>query len=196
MKSVIFAILSATSLAICTATGVLWVWSYHASGRVDAMRSGREGNYIRRESCTATIGSGRFAILIVWSVDAPQFEPDPLGISPPDPAASWPSPVTLSAECSSDADPFGPMNGWQASALGFGWNSKFSGSRGSVWSREAELLVPMWIWLLMSAFLPLRFLLRRRRSRNLGKCQKCGYDLRASPEQCPECGAVPTKALT
>jgi hypothetical protein len=54
---------------------------------------------------------------------------------------------------------------------------------------------PMWI-LGLPLLLPLAILsIRNRRSvrrRRAGLCLRCGYDLRASPEQCPECGQVAT----
>jgi hypothetical protein len=56
------------------------------------------------------------------------------------------------------------------------------------------LYVPHWSLVLVTAVLPLAWIVRwvRRRGRTEGRlCQFCGYDLRATPDRCPECGAVP-----
>ena len=48
--------------------------------------------------------------------------------------------------------------------------------------------------LLVTATLPGAWLARRvrsRRCRSLGLCPACRYDLRATPDRCPECGTIP-----
>jgi hypothetical protein len=46
----------------------------------------------------------------------------------------------------------------------------------------AWLLVGLWLWRRQNTI--------RRGAANL--CRKCGYDLRATPERCPECGSRAT----
>jgi hypothetical protein len=53
--------------------------------------------------------------------------------------------------------------------------------------------LPYWLILIMTALLPAARLtsrLRGKRHRS-GLCPQCGYDLRATPDRCPECGAIP-----
>ncbi len=56
-------------------------------------------------------------------------------------------------------------------------------------------VVPYWFLSLAFSIGPLLWLratLRRRRAgkrRSAGRCARCGYDLRATPDRCPECGA-------
>ena len=55
---------------------------------------------------------------------------------------------------------------------------------------------PMWavfMPLLLSSSLCARRILRPRRP-PLGLCHRCGYDLRATPDRCPECGSVSAKS--
>jgi hypothetical protein len=54
---------------------------------------------------------------------------------------------------------------------------------------------PYWFIFLIAAIMPTarwaKRLLRKRPPPGL--CPKCRYDLRATPDRCPECGTVPTK---
>ena len=49
------------------------------------------------------------------------------------------------------------------------------------------LIVPLWIPLATFA-IPTAILLYRDYRRPSGRCLRCGYDLRASKDKCPECG--------
>jgi hypothetical protein len=55
--------------------------------------------------------------------------------------------------------------------------------------------IPYWFisfpFLIMGVSIIARRLKRRLRSGRSGGCPQCGYDLRATPDRCPECGAVP-----
>jgi hypothetical protein len=57
------------------------------------------------------------------------------------------------------------------------------------------VVVPTWVVVLATGLLPGVVVLRERRRRRIdwrranGRCVRCGYDLRESPQKCPECGA-------
>ncbi len=59
---------------------------------------------------------------------------------------------------------------------------------------ETSLTVPHWLPVAVLAVAPLAWLAgwRDRRRYPTGHCRRCGYDLRASPEKCPECGTAAT----
>jgi hypothetical protein len=54
-----------------------------------------------------------------------------------------------------------------------------------------NVVFPHWVLIAASAPLPIHWLLhrrRRRKRRTEHACLSCGYDLRATPDRCPECG--------
>ena len=76
-----------------------------------------------------------------------------------------------------------------ASGLRFRWIPQYT-SWGSK-NPHRGVCIPLWMptllfgSLFMILYLPLH---RRSKRKKLSLCVKCGYDLRASKERCPECG--------
>jgi hypothetical protein len=68
---------------------------------------------------------------------------------------------------------------------------------GGAWKRHwthRAISVPLGFIALLLAIAPARWTqlyLRRRAFRRVGMCRQCGYDLRATPDRCPECGFIP-----
>jgi len=91
-----------------------------------------------------------------------------------------------------------PVSGASPSSvhvLGFGYQ-KYSTSAPSFSFGWHELIVPYWFISLTLAAIAIggfRNEVRRRRGMRPGLCAFCGYDLRATPDRCPECGAIPPK---
>jgi hypothetical protein len=93
----------------------------------------------------------------------------------------------------------------QASTARRGWSWGRSDARAfpgmhagsGIWFRADRagwgLELPLWTVVIVSLALPARLLMLRLAvtKRRAGFCANCGYDLRATPERCPECGLRP-----
>ena len=63
--------------------------------------------------------------------------------------------------------------------------------------RYCYVVVPNWLPVVVSSLLPGASLARKqcqKRRSSRGFCASCGYDLRATPDRCPECGHFPEKS--
>ena len=89
-----------------------------------------------------------------------------------------------------------PLRSYRQSYPRTTWNTlgfkSYSGATHSsfgfpYWAAALVAVIPSAVWLDRRA--------RRRRLGRTGHCPACGYDLRASPGQCPECGRA-VSALT
>jgi hypothetical protein len=183
VKRRLFTILSALSLLPCAAMCVLWVRSYRLT---DSLAwPGADG--------WRSIGSasGYAVIQLNWE-DAPPPSADAGGLRYRRMGA-YAAPHYAVA--------YGPVRPGDAFVdweLGdAGWYTVRN--RNGV--RSATGVAPFWCLALATAILPLSWLgvrlrshVRERHERRTGLCPACDYDMRATPERCPECGLDMTAA--
>ncbi|HVT90864.1 MAG TPA: hypothetical protein VHD56_18565 [Tepidisphaeraceae bacterium] len=86
----------------------------------------------------------------------------------------------------------------------FIWDTRITGTPAAGFERRRTIIgVPYWaVFLVLMApslllgviYLNRQVVLQQRQS--MGQCIFCGYDMRASPDRCPECGAEPARVQT
>jgi hypothetical protein len=173
MKRRLLNLLTALSLLLCGAVGALWVRSHFAEDQGAWTTSAT-----RRLGFVSSLGRVK-----VWHGTI--LRP---GAASYGPAGGWFSSDRASRELQPDV-PGDAITGWNP--LGLGAWSRVHGQQ-RYYSRG--ILIPYWLLLAMFALPPAWWLWRRpvrraRRARS-GLCPSCGYDLRATPDRCPECGGA------
>jgi hypothetical protein len=173
-------LLTALSLVLFVATAALWVrsmWVYDT----DQWFAGREGSVVTVAGFEARDGAVRLgATSITLPPNMPTDNHGLGGLFVP----GWQS------EDLSDDQPAQ----WKENLLP-AWTHQAGtfGGHGAIPVEAWDLLVPYWLPALVWLILPTSSLapaLRRRRRRRRGCCTRCGYDLRGSPDRCPECGTI------
>jgi hypothetical protein len=188
MRRGLYSFAAALSLLLCVATMGLWVRSYSGSDSVSRRwMTAADAHAVehRGQQIQWTRGQVRFLIQheTLFSSRSMQWRMTPDAATP-----RWSYFRYGAGHVGWDA-PFA-RNTWNR--LGFaawetGWDSSFDQSRDRVWA------APAWLLPVSLAVLPAACALgvyRRQRRKQSGRCTACGYDLRASPDRCPECGIV------
>jgi hypothetical protein len=153
--------------------GQYWETRYWETCLAGGESTYRNGGWLAKDGSLHFVGSGR------------KYEPA--------------SPIAYWSRRRSGVDPapglqleptrFGFANFHRASSWGQGAGTNFQ----RVTDTNTQLSFPLWMLALLLALPTVGRLVagaRRRKRRARGLCPSCGYDLRATPGRCPECGAA------
>jgi hypothetical protein len=178
MRPRLFTVICVVSLLPSLTLAILWARSYRVAEewtwrRADGDRSIR------------TMG-GTFAI--AWDLGAASQMNQPHGLRYEQNAlVCGIDPILLMCSDSGEIYAY-----WQRG--GFEWIKKDRPRSGTYMARA---IAPFWSIIGVTALLPLAWTTMQVRSRACQRkrhgrllCRNCGYDVRATPERCPECGTV------
>jgi hypothetical protein len=187
----LFTFASALSLVLCVVTCILWVRSLGHFERIDV----RYARWPRAdEAYTGYLGISWYANTLRVELIRVPFAPAYFHRGLPMVSLPW------------HLQQYPPGVRWEF--LGNGVTRVMNGyppgfdfahtpyTTDGVTGDRLALAVRPWLPALLTAVLPAIWLYKRLKARRAGRregfCPHCGYDLRATPDRCPECGGVPT----
>jgi hypothetical protein len=194
-----------TCLLLCAAITILWVrsyWAVDSLGRRTLMPQLSDPGMARTEITCGRGGIGYIANedkwpagINIWAIMGKE-------------AADWNGRFAWRVSPDPPQYPFGRFPPHQLDWLGF-FVEHFQMNVHPPWATDGSQLrsrhllavvVPFWFLFLIIAIWPALYfiphIIRRItavRRLHLRLCSNCGYDLRATPDRCPECGTVPPK---
>jgi hypothetical protein len=168
VKRRLFNLLAAVSLVLCVATVALWVRSFCVGDQVNYYTAGLRSRY-SMGTIRQNFVFSRLDIAFSTSIRAL-------------PKEGW----SYSCIASTGAQDY-PSPQAKVQFLGLAFERivfarSFSLERATVpiWMVLMLFVMPVGGWLILHKSIPKRS----------GLCQRCGYDLRASKDRCPECGSA------
>jgi hypothetical protein len=171
MKRQLFNLLTAGSLLLCVAVGATWARSYFVS---DMLRI-RPGSWLLVIHTLTDQGN----LMCSWTWH------DDFGLQPRH--AGYSADHFLAEDI---------YTSWRTSDIRLRvifQRGGFAAAGHNHYGNGGALIVPLWFVALCTGAVPVVRLaawLRRRRGVRPGYCRRCRYDLRATPDRCPECGTL------
>ncbi len=170
VRQYLFPALTVLSLTCMVLSLGMWVRSHYIVDRFST----------RTAKSTWYVSSIYGRVLVAWGEDSPQ----------PAPRGEWQYMQSPIPDVINDK--------WRPSVwkmIGFEWRGQ---PYDSTWGDEGGWLRARWPFIaaLWGVLPVVRVVRERRRKREIdrllrGQCPRCGYDLRAAANRCPECGTVP-----
>ena len=188
LLSVFLNIVTALLLVLSAATVVLWVRSYWVSDACFFSHFDHDGPWVRWVQVTFRAGDG--GVGVFRSV---QFFPREIGAG----LESRHQRIAFQHVGNQPAypdfrfDESQPVHGFN-----FGHFANAPQSGGRPGSTGLQIIAPLWAVLLASTVCAVagvwrwRWVLGKRSRQFAGLCAACGYDMRVTPDRCPECGAT------
>jgi hypothetical protein len=179
MKRRVFTICSGVSLVLFVAVVVLWVRSHGSTDRID-WRNERGSRSVR----TAR-GHAVLYLYVADLSDRPDRHHGPRYQHEDHPSVPFNTLILMAGERGETS--------YSREWAGFAWHERRNVRLGRL---HVIAVMPFWSIAAATGALPVAWAVVRVRSalrarrRHAGVCASCGYDLRATPGRCPECGVV------